>query len=97
MNRTEDAETKIWGHFDDAMNYADKAFAAADKAFAESERLASSAHQRHNCRTGTGNRNHTLRFMSHGIRERWRLTCQFLKMSWRVLYTGHTEFCFRER
>ena len=93
MTRTEDTETRLWGHFNDAMKHADEAFAAADRAFNEAETY----HPKQKCRTGTGNQKHSLRFSAHTLRERWRLTKRFFKMGCRVLATGRTEFCFRER
>ena len=91
MDRTEDAETKIWGYFDEAMKHADKAFLEADKAFAAAGK--SKVH----CRTGTSGHKHNLRFAAHNVKDRLRLTCRFFKMGTRVLFHGSTEFCFRER
>ena len=77
----------MWDHFDEAFASMDKAFGAADAMFARPPvapvRAEISGHQ--------------LRFSAGTLRERWRMTSKFARMSLRMLFTGRTTFAFKSK
>ena len=89
MNRTD----RVWSHFDAAFEKFNEGFAKAGDGFKEAERVMEEV-------DGEQVKNaaiHEIHFNSRGWSERFRLTRKFIKMAFRVLFTGKTQLMFRDR
>lgn len=89
MNRTD----RVWSHFDAAFDKFNEGFAKASDGFKEAERVMEEV-DGEPVKTSAV---HELHFKSRGWGERLRLTKKFIKMAFRVLFTGKTQLLFRDR
>lgn len=89
MNRTD----RVWSHFDAAFEKFDEGFAKAGEGFKEAERVMEEVDGEQVKSSAI----HEIHFNSRGWSERFRLTKKFIKMAFRVLFTGKTQLMFRDR